>query len=130
MLETPCPYCLGTGNEPTVEAPVLDKTGREITVGCYMAYGHALGRCAGIRIGKVLDLVEYKDNDGKQQAVITVIGVDDDWGTNKPRLCERTGNLLYPERTVVLPKKLMSAAHIKLLKDVTLESLRKGIKKK
>ena len=34
--------------------PIQDILGREIKAGCIIVYGHALGRCAALKIGKVL----------------------------------------------------------------------------
>jgi hypothetical protein len=100
-----------------------DKLGQEITVGCYLAYGHALGRCAGLRTGKVLVLYEdvERDHEGKPRLGqvwkdgdclrgvevpvyrMTVIGVDDDWEGMYPlKLAQRTGTLQFPDRVVVL----------------------------
>ncbi len=35
---------------------IYDKSGREINIGDYIVYGLALGRCAALRFGKVLDI--------------------------------------------------------------------------
>ena len=35
-----------------------DKIGREINVGDFIAYGRALGRCAGLSLGKVIKTLE------------------------------------------------------------------------
>jgi len=108
-----------------------DKLDQEIKVGCYLAYGHALGRCAGLRIGKVLGLKEDIERtwegeprlghiwkDGKQISGvevhlyrITVIGVDDDWEGMEPlKLAMHKGTLQFPTRVVVLdPEKVPSA---------------------
>ncbi len=69
-----------------------DKIGQEIKVGDLIAYGHALGRCAGLRIGKVLEA-------GPK---LVVWGVDDDWSREKPRLLSKKSRLFYPDRCVVL----------------------------
>lgn len=93
---------------------MTDKLGTEITVGCFIAYGHALGRCAGIRIGKVLKIKEGEKREFRPWAStdrITVIGIDDDWSSQEPRLCTRTGTLLYSNRVIVLstlPEKFMT----------------------
>lgn len=82
-----------------------DKTGVPIKVGDFIAYGHAMGRSAGLRFGKVLALKKrerrYQSDPG---ASITVIGVEDDWSHNAPKLCSRVGTLQYPERTIVLDR--------------------------
>jgi len=75
-----------------------DKLGQEVGVGDCIIYGHALGRCAGLRIGKVLKIIKKTiDNDYLSPWRITVQGVDDDWDHNEPSLC-RKGTLQFPKR--------------------------------
>lgn len=73
-----------------------DKLEQEIKVGDWIAYGHALGRCAGIRIGWVLAI--------KENGNLTVQGINDDWSRLGVKLCDRKGTLQFPEeRVIVLP---------------------------
>jgi hypothetical protein len=103
----------------------FDKLGQPITVGCYIAYGHALGRCAGLRIGRVLALtmnpvsVYWSMGPIPHSPHITVIGVDDDWEHRPAELCKRVGTLMYPNRTVVLDKDTLPTKHRKLLDEFT-----------
>ena len=71
-----------------------DKIGQEVKVGDTIAYGHALGRCAALRIGKVLK-IELIDSSW----AIQVQGIDDD-GLGL-RLC-KPGALQFPDRVVKL----------------------------
>jgi hypothetical protein len=81
-----------------------DKAGTEITVGCFIAYGHALGRCAGLRIGRVEALnIKFK-KDEWDNSTVTVLGVDDDWESNKIKLLEKRSTLYFPERMIVLSR--------------------------
>lgn len=104
--------------------PCKDKAGRQINVGDYIAYGHALGRCAGLRIGKVL-AIKYQEKEvgcGQYKELrpdwrITVIGVSDDWDHNAPELCSRKGTLMFPNRIIVLDS--IPLIHRKLLENVT-----------
>lgn len=89
-----------------------DKLGTEICVGDYLIYGHAIGRSASLRIGKVLKITE-KEVRGSWESgfTITVIGVDDDWAHKEVELCKSKGHLLFPNRTInvagcLLPKKV------------------------
>ena len=78
-----------------------DKNGERVVVGDIIAYGHNLGRCAGIRFGKVLRI--YNSCAGwqeKYQLRINVMGLDDDWSFEKPKLCQRKGVLQFPNRTL------------------------------
>jgi hypothetical protein len=96
--------------------PPLDKLGRPITVGCYIAYGHALGRCAGIRIGKVLAIKKNPeaDNYPGEGWKFTVWGVDDDW--NRLQLNSRKGTLFFTTRIFVLDE--VPAEYKTLLENV------------
>jgi hypothetical protein len=91
-----------------------DKIGNEITVGCFIAYGHNLGRCAGLRIGRV-ESVNVKSekaiwDEGKiiDTSTVTVLSVDDDWGNedenvwNTPHILEKRSTLFFPNRMIVL----------------------------
>ncbi|MBI2030795.1 hypothetical protein HYT05_04190 [Candidatus Kaiserbacteria bacterium] len=67
-----------------------DKAGVAIVPGDYIVYGHALGRCAGLRYGKVLALVPHPPKErsyykvGDRECKLRIIGVDDDWSSHKP----------------------------------------------
>lgn len=100
---------------------ILDKIGQEIKPGCIIAYGHALGRCAGLRIGKVLKVqhipilapssywnhVEYK---------ITVWAINDDW--TPYQLLSRKSTLNFPNRMVVLQDHLIKPEFKALLDTI------------
>jgi hypothetical protein len=104
----------------------FDKTNKEIHVNDYIVYGHALGRCAGLRIGKVLKIKEKESRWGQETIKsfsITVIGVDDDWvnyspyTNSEPKLCSHVGHLLYPNRIIVLDKSNVPEKYIELLES-------------
>lgn len=67
-----------------------DKAGKPVLSGDLIVYGHALGRCAGLRYGKVLALIPHPDKDrvynktGDRDCKLRIIGVDDDWSSHKP----------------------------------------------
>lgn len=104
-----------------------DRLGRDITPGCYIAYGHALGRCAGLRIGKVLEVKEAKlqawqsprHPDADPDWRITVMGVDDDWNHRAPELCKRKGTLMFPDRMIVLDFDKLPATYQQLLENIS-----------
>jgi hypothetical protein len=79
----------------------IDKSGREVKVGDFIVYGHNLGRCAGLRFGKVLKIAQVEDNwllgKGILSWRITVQGVNDDWGDKDVQLASK-GCLQFPER--------------------------------
>ncbi len=93
-----------------------DKLGQGITVGAYIAYGHALGRCAALKIGKVLKVAtkarkawDYTSSTDR----ITVVGIDDDmWHYDPvkyPLKLSKIGTLQFPDRVIVLNPKLVPA---------------------
>jgi hypothetical protein len=97
-----------------------DKLGKPIEPGCYIAYGHALGRCAGLRIGMVLAVKTIKSGlarPGYSDVRITVIGVDDDWRDDPLMLNNRTGTLMFPDRVIVLSPKSIPAGYRKLFQQ-------------
>jgi hypothetical protein len=104
-----------------------DKIGQDINVGDYIAYGHALGRCAGIRIGKVLAIKgEVHTNlRGKEETRwrIHVWGIDDDYFPNMElQILTHKGVLEFPNRIVRLDIDQVPSAYIELLRDVTMET--------
>lgn len=111
--------------ENVVENPVmLDKIGQEIKVGSIIAYGHALGRCAALQLGKVLAIkVTMKPGHrwipGKRESEscdvpeyrITVRGITEQssWQNNYTEewVLLRKGTLQFPDRTIVLDPALI-----------------------
>ena len=104
-----------------------DKIGQDISVGDYIAYGHALGRSAGIRIGKVLQIKgEIHTNLRNKEETrwrIHVWGVDDDYFPNRDlQILTHKGVLEYPTRIVRLDIEQVPSAYVELLKDVTMDT--------
>lgn len=101
---------------------VLDKIGQEIRAGSWIVYGHALGRCAGLRLGLVLEPPRihkrdpYKSSQGNVR--VTVWGVDDDWNHRKPRLLSKKSTLMFSERMIVLREELVPVTIRALFADI------------
>lgn len=98
----------------------FDKLGQPVEVGSIIAYGHALGRCAGLRVGRVLELFPPPPDPkpyswGHAGWKAKVIGVDDDWSGRPPSLLDRTGTLMFPDRWIVLADEQVPAAYRNLL---------------
>jgi hypothetical protein len=107
---------------------VLDKLGKPITEGCFIAYGHALGRCAGLRIGKVLKVAPRVKTYGSDSGVsITVWGIDDEWSHSPVTLCKTKGTLLFPDRIVVLDREQVRKEYRDLLDLATLDATFKSL---
>ena len=83
-----------------------DKIGQEISVGSFIVYGHALGRSAGLRLGRVLEISKGKPGPFDKGWSIKVIGIEDnEYWDKPPEACQRVGTLKFPERIVVLNKR-------------------------
>jgi hypothetical protein len=95
-----------------------DKIDQEINVGDYIIYGHALGRCSGLRIGKVLNLKTDVDGFNRPIYRITVWGIDDDWQNYTPQLLNKKSTLLYPNRCVVVDKSKFSQKYLDLFDQI------------
>jgi hypothetical protein len=81
-----------------------------------------LGRCAGIRIGKVIQALIKSDKwDGKKVYRVTVQGVDDDWSSRSPELTPKLGTLQFPDRIIVLDASVVPEKYKKLLDTVKLQ---------
>lgn len=98
-----------------------DKVGQPFQAGDFIAYGHALGRCAGLRIGKVLaikqvdgfDWMGPRNQTPKKEWRITVVGVADDWAGRPLELCKK-GTLQFPERCLKLDPAAVPTAYLEL----------------
>lgn len=98
---------------------IVDKIGQPITAGCYIAYGHALGLCAAIRLGKVLRVAHVeKEWSDKPVLRITVQGIEDGWGGRPPKLVGRKGTLMFPDRMIVLDPATLPKAIFALLDPI------------
>lgn len=81
--------------------PSFDKIGREIKIGSIIVYGHALGRSAGLKIGKVVRINEKKRSwDDSITTTFSVFGVEEDF-SDKLSL-SKIGTLHYSNRIIVL----------------------------
>lgn len=100
-----------------------DKAGQTVSRGDFIVYGHNLDRCAGLRIGKVLDIYmtpEYSwktMDEGNLKWRIVVQGVDDDWRDDPLQLTRKKGILQFPDRTMKV-NDLVPLKYRELLKDV------------
>ena len=100
-----------------------DKFGRDLKVGDFIAYGTLGGRCAFVRIGKVLKIqwIETSEDWGTlEHWQFCVVGVDDSW--EYLNLCDKKGYLQYPERCIILPRESIRKEYLDLLDPVTFEA--------
>ncbi|MBP9757241.1 MAG: hypothetical protein KBD06_01440 [Candidatus Pacebacteria bacterium] len=86
-----------------------DKANVEVAPGDLIIYGHALGRCAGIRFGKVLALAEHPKSEwgsnhktGDRDCKLRIIGVDDDWSHEEPKLLSKASVIAFGSRVLKL----------------------------
>lgn len=83
----------------------LDRSGREVKVGDFIVYGHALGRSAGLQFGQVLSIAgglvppAWRGGPSYENWKIRVQGIDDTaWRGAQLR---RPGTLNYPSRIIL-----------------------------
>jgi hypothetical protein len=91
-----------------------DKAGRELRPGDLIVYGHALGRCAGLRYGRILAVQPGKSSPESMR--LRVQGVDDDtnWSGLGPRLCN-PGTLSFEGRVLRVEREQVPSAVLSLL---------------
>jgi hypothetical protein len=104
-----------------------DKLGRAFRAGDFIAYGHALGRCAGLRIGKVLAIRQAPTETWRDVPLlgwrITVVGVSDDWDDKPLELCKK-GTLQFPNRCLKLDPTDVPKAYLDLYERTEAARLR------
>jgi hypothetical protein len=115
-------------HDPTI--PIRDLNGHPIQPGQIIAYGHALGRCAALKLGKVLKVTAWQEDhyhNGNPRYVyrIQVQGVElDKWewdktaqtGVTVPVGLSNKGTLQFPDRCVVIRDEDV-APEVKLVLD-------------
>lgn len=109
---------------------LIDKLGRAIRPGCWVIYGHALDRSAGLRIGKVLKVEGNHNNETlpwMRKHRITVWGIDDDhlsyshynpkedWA--RPKALSKPSTLYFPERCIVVDEKNVPGPLVALIRS-------------
>jgi hypothetical protein len=106
----------------------FDKAGKQVLPGDIIVYGHGLGRCAGLRYGKILAVQLSKTSayeyDPKTQTRgahypvrLRVQGVDDDATYRGPVLC-KPGTLSFESRVLKVRADQLPPAVAKLLANV------------
>ncbi len=105
-----------------IQTACLDKIGQYLNVGDYIAYGHAMGRCAGIRIGKILKITYKGKMRDEDQWSICVIGIDDDWNMLEPCLASHKGTLQFPDRIIRLDRIAVPDKYLNFLDPVLYDS--------
>lgn len=101
-----------------IEKLVLkDKSGRTLEPRDYIVYGHALGRCAGLRYGIVKAIYGAGTHwDGGQKIHARIRGVDDDWQQKEFKLLTKDSTLQFGDRILKVTEKQMPPEVLTLLK--------------
>lgn len=91
---------------------IKDKLGQEIKVGSYIVYGHNVGRCGGLRVGIVKEILENKDEfrskSSNNSYKFKIRGIDDDWNWDnyldfsKIQLLQKDSFIQFTTRIIVL----------------------------
>lgn len=113
---------------------MVDKLGNEIKPGVWIIYGHALGRCAGLRLGKVLAVQDASvkgECPWNNKDKITVWGFYDDhvaysrynpndeWA--KPKPLTKTSTLQFSDRCIVVPERSVPKEYRDMIEEVLSE---------
>jgi len=95
-----------------------DKSGKDIKPGDIIAYGKALGRCAGMQYGKVLYITKSADrwSPSTKREKIRFIGVDDGW-MDEVRL-QKPATLEFSERMLIVSREQVNKKALKLLDTI------------
>ncbi len=100
-----------------------DKLGQELNVGDFIVYGHALGRCAGLKIGLITSIMDGPTDKGFWRNEhepapptwrIRVSGIDDDWGSHK-RVSR--GTCQFPSRMCRISRDTLDGRLVELLES-------------
>jgi len=96
-----------------------DKSGENLKSGDYIVYGHNLGRCAGLRYGKVIEVTEGKHPSeyDKKVTKLKIQGVDDDWHFRRPNLLSRPSFLTFQERVLKVQESQIPEFILTLLEE-------------
>ena len=105
-----------------------DKAGCDLFSGDFIVYGHALGRCAGLRYGVIIDIYEPKEslgwypgkNEGKKKVHARIRGVDDDWERKDAKLLSKDSTLQFGDRILRVSVNQIPEKVRDLLKKVVL----------
>lgn len=122
------------------ETPVvLDKIGQKIEIGSIIVYGHALGRCAALQLGKILAIKVmpkksqrwtgkrdpitnqgiYEDyDDADYRITVQGVGMNDNWHPDDSPELLRKGTLQFPSRMIVLNREVVPQKIRELLDSV------------
>ena len=95
---------------PKTQETPHDKFGREIEIDDILLYPITFASSANIRIGRVVDVRAGK---------VWVHGVDDNYEWRGKHLNSKPGVLVYPGRTVRVPRAYVATEYQALLDTVT-----------
>lgn len=103
----------------------LDKTGKQVEVGDFIVYGHAAGRSALLRYGKVLEIYQFTSPWKGSITKIKIIGVNDDYSSRPPTLLSKPSSLEFFNRIIAFknPIGLMPEKVIAMLNDYAPNSI-------
>lgn len=97
---------------------LLDKAGQQIQPRDFIVYGHALGRCAGLRWGVVVAIYQPTSFGNEDKIFARVRGVDDDWGQRYGfKLLSKDSTLQFRDRILKVKESQVHPDALKILKE-------------
>lgn len=100
-----------------MEPKFIDKAGREIKAGDLIVYGHNLGRCAGLRYGRVVAVTLSKEERYRDRIPkLRIRAVDDDWGCKDVSLLAKDSFLSYGNRVLKVTEDQIPSEVLALLR--------------
>ena len=113
-----------------------DKSGKILAPGDLIVYGHALGRCASLKYGKVVAIEWSAESyDGDKKPKLKIRGLDDDgsqwshWDINSAKISNRKSVLEFPSRVLKIERDQLPNEYVKLFDSVQVEVESKVIEK-
>jgi hypothetical protein len=104
-----------------------DKSGKVLKAGDYIIYGHAIGRCAGLKYGKVVGIKPGNPNSYSQSSTtLRVQGLEDNQWNDEISL-SRKSTLQFQERVLKIERSQLPEESARLLDTVPIEGAEKEL---
>lgn len=101
---------------------ILDKSGRKLSAGDLIVYGHALGRCAALQYGKVLEIrwskPKYDFETAQPKVKVQGMYLPDNWDREDPPKLLKPSTLAFGSRILILSREQVEPRVLAILDEV------------